>query len=312
VDIYLVMKKTMLIIGGSGFLGINWLHYNNKYRIVSTYNTNRLNFTADWKRFSFDDKNGLNALEKLVLEVNPEVIVNCSAIANIEKCESQFVLAKNINTDLPRALAVVSEKIGCRLIHISTDHYFSELKSPRNEFSNMFPVNNYGITKMNAEKTILGGSSQTTIVRVNFFGYGLPKNPSLLDKIIQDLDKGKKFYGFDDVFFNPVSIEELVSSIELIIENQFVGLIHLGSNEVISKYEFARRIAKIYGYPQELILPRHSTDFDRRVKRPQYLALDATKFLELTQKSLPLIDDMLYCLSREIDWKNMLRGVSYE
>ena len=306
------MKKTMLIIGGSGFLGINWQHYNKKYRIVSTYNTNRLNFTADWKRFSFDDKNGLIALEKLVLEVNPELIVNCSAIANIEKCESQFDLAKNINTDLPRALSVVTEKIGCRLIHISTDHYFSELKTPRNEFSHMFPVNNYGITKMNAEKTILEGSSQTTIVRVNFFGYGLPKNPSLLDKIIHDLDKGQKFYGFDDVFFNPVSIEELVCSIELIIESRFVGLIHLGSNEVISKYEFARRIAKIYGYPQELVLPRHSTDFDKRVKRPQYLALDATKFLELSQKSLPSIDDMLYSLSKEIDWKNMLRSVSYE
>jgi len=307
-DIIISMQDKMLLIGGSGFLGLNWQHHNSFYDISPTYNSFLPNFKADWIQFSYNGSN-INDLEKLIHEVSPKVIVNCAAITNIELCENERTLSQSINTDFPRALAILAREISCKFVHISTDHYHSEINAPRKEVDELFPINFYGETKLAAEKLILKEFPKALVVRVNFFGHGEMRNPSLIDEILLNLSSGKNFYGFNDVFFTPVSIRELVVNVNKLIDKNLDGIFHIASSDVVSKFEFAKKVCEIFEYNPDLIIESNSDFFKLRSKRPKYLALDSTKFSNLTGIMNLSTNDMLAELKRDIVWRQQLRGI---
>ena len=121
------MREKMLLIGGSGFLGLNWQHYNLFYDITATYNSYLPNLQANWIKFSFSGSN-ISELEKIIKISNPKIIVNCAAVTNVEFCEENRSLSKLVNSDFPRELAILAKRFCLKFIHISTDHYKS--KSP--------------------------------------------------------------------------------------------------------------------------------------------------------------------------------------
>jgi dTDP-4-dehydrorhamnose reductase len=302
------MQDKMLLVGGSGFLGLNWQHYNAIYDISATYNSFLPNLKTNWIQFSYDGSN-INELEKIIRTTNPKVIVNCAAITNVDLCESNRSLSHSINTNFPKELAILANKISCKFIHISTDHYQSEVNSPRNENDKIVPINVYGETKLEAEKLILEECPKALVIRVNFFGYGPMRSPSLLDEILLNLSTDKKFYGFNDVFFTPVSISELVVNVNKLIDKDLDGIFHIASSDVISKFEFAIKVCKIYEYNPDLIIESSSDFFKLRSTRPKYLALDANKCIDLTGIMNLSTDDMLVELKRDIVWRQQLRGI---
>jgi len=107
----------MLLVGGSGFLGLNWQHYNTIYDISATYNSFLPNLKTDWIQFSYNGSN-INELEKIICTTKPKVIVNCAAVTNVDQCESNRSLSHSINTNLPKELAILANKISCKFIKI--------------------------------------------------------------------------------------------------------------------------------------------------------------------------------------------------
>jgi dTDP-4-dehydrorhamnose reductase len=232
--------------------------------------------------------------------------VNCAATTNIDLCESNRSLSKTINTNFPKELANLANTISSKFIHISTDHYKSKINLPRKEIDEVVPMNVYGETKLEAEKLILEVCPKALVIRVNFFGYGAMRNSSLLDKILLNLSIGKKFYGFNDVFFTPVSIRELVVNVNKLIDKDLDGLFNIASSDVISKFEFAKKVCEIFGYNSDLIIESNSDFFKSRSKRPKYLALDATKSINLTGIMNLSTNDMLVELKRDIVWRQQV------
>ena len=60
-----------------------------------------------------------------VRRLQPDVIINCSAYTNVDGCETDTDAAFKANALGPRNLAMAAEKVGARLIHVSTDYVFS-------------------------------------------------------------------------------------------------------------------------------------------------------------------------------------------
>jgi dTDP-4-dehydrorhamnose reductase len=274
--IIITVRQRMLLIGGSGLLGVNWQYYNSVFEITPTYSTVLPKIKANWEKFTYDGSNFFE-LKRLIYYIKPKYIVNCAAITDVEKCEKNSALAKLINTDFPEQLAILANSLSCKFIHISTDHYNSEIKIPRKESDKVFPVNIYGFTKFEAEKKVLNECPNSLIIRVNFFGYGTKQNPSLMDKILSNLSNGQKFYGFDDVYFTPVSIKYLISVANQLITRDFSGIYNVASSDVVSKFNFAEKICEIFDYDKDLVVRGNSDALRFRTQRPKYLALDATK-----------------------------------
>ena len=67
------------------------------------------------------DITDLAAVQRMVKDFSPHVILNCAAYTLVDKCEVEQELAWNVNVIGPRNLALSVGKYGGRLIHISTE-----------------------------------------------------------------------------------------------------------------------------------------------------------------------------------------------
>jgi dTDP-4-dehydrorhamnose reductase len=299
----------MLIIGGSGFLGLNWQNYNDLYEIIATYNSHLPDLRAKWVKFTYDGSN-ISELERLINRTNPKVIVNCAAITNVDYCDKNKNFSQLINTKFPRELAILARKNSLKFVHISTDHYKSEVDLPRKEIDELIPINTYGKTKLAAEKFIIQECPEALVIRVNFFGHSSSRNPSLLDKILLSLSAGQKFYGFKDVHFNPISTKVLVESVHKLIKEDLSGIFHLASSDVISKFEFAKKVCEVFNYSSDFIIESRSDFFNPITNRPKYLALNSDKFTRLTGINNLSINNMLIDLNSDTIWRQQVGAIN--
>ena len=61
---------------------------------------------------------------KYIEEQKIDIIINCAAYTAVDKAEGDEVLARKINADGPKNLAIAAKKSGAKLVHISTDYVF--------------------------------------------------------------------------------------------------------------------------------------------------------------------------------------------
>ena len=162
-----------------------------------------------------------------------------------------------LNFKIPSYLCRVSKKNKIPFVHISTDMHFNVItKGNYNEKSKYTPINQYSLTKVKAEKYILK-YKKSLIVRSNFFGFGEKNNQTISDKIIFEQKFKKKTYLWDDVYFTPMYIPNLIFFINLLIENGSRGVFNVSSEPQISKYKFGikliRNILKIIKFIQIIL-----------------------------------------------------------
>ena len=236
------MKK-ILIFGGSGLLGVNFSYLLKKsYNVISVFNNNII---------EIDGVNCIkyniildNSVEKLVHEFDPEIIINCAGLANVEKCEIDKINANKLNSLFPEKLALISKKYNIKLVHISTDHLYDGKKSYRTENHNTSPQNNYAISKLLGDLKVLESNSNALVIRTNFFGSLNHNIPSFSEFIINSLVSRKKLYLFDDMFFTPIHIKTLLECIIKLLDNDKNGIYNITSSQRISKYDFGINIGK--------------------------------------------------------------------
>jgi len=303
------MSKKLLLIGGSGLLGLNWQFYDSQSEIISTYSSRLPNIFDNWHQFTYDGSNYLD-LKDLIIAINPQVVINCAAIANIEKCEANRPASTTVNSELPKILAIICKEIDCKFVHISTDHFYSEFKVPRSEKIDVVPVNAYGLSKISGEKFVLDANPRALIIRVNFFGFGTISNPSLLDKILDHFEHEKTFFGFNDIFFTPISIKMLVTNVHKLLQINQSGIFNLASSNVITKYRFAQTVSDVFELDAKYLKLADSSSVPSRSARPKYLALDASKFSDLTDTMNIPVEQMLSELKNDIIWRKKLRMVN--
>ena len=109
-----------------------------------------------------------HSLEKLLDTYRPNQIVNCGAYTNVDRAETQTDLARRINADAVRVLAVYAAKHSIPLVHVSTDFVFDGCKrtpyAPNDETN---PLNAYGATKLAGELAAIEANPKTWVVRAS-------------------------------------------------------------------------------------------------------------------------------------------------
>ena len=71
------------------------------------------------------DISNYKAVDDFIRRYKPDVIINCAAYTNVDGCEVNHDAAYKANALGPRNLAQAAEKMGSRLVHVSTDYVFS-------------------------------------------------------------------------------------------------------------------------------------------------------------------------------------------
>jgi len=136
----------ILILGSSGTLG------KQIYKELKKINKIELFHTGLKKRkIDFTNK---TEFKKFIFSINPDLIINCIAYTNVDKCENYKSLSKKINFEIVKEIfkLKVKKKLKFNFIHFSTDQFYNQIgKKPSNETSKIFLFNNYCKHKRMAE-----------------------------------------------------------------------------------------------------------------------------------------------------------------
>jgi dTDP-4-dehydrorhamnose reductase len=106
------------------------------------------------------------SIEAAIAALSPDVIVNCAAYTAVDLAEDQPELAMAVNAEGAGALARAAERVGARLIQISTDYVFdgrSEGAYAEDALTN--PLGAYGRSKLEGEQRVRDAMSNHVILR---------------------------------------------------------------------------------------------------------------------------------------------------
>ena len=81
-----------------------------------------INFVGyDIPEFDITDK---AAISEIITKEEPDVIINCGAMTNVDGCETNREAAFKINADGPKNLAEIAKEKDIVLVQVSTDYVF--------------------------------------------------------------------------------------------------------------------------------------------------------------------------------------------
>lgn len=279
-------KRRILITGASGLLGLNLaLEASNDHEVIGQVNHHLLHTEAFQTVQS--DLLAPGEIQRLLDLTQPDWVVHCAALANIDACERDPQQAQQLNSEVPRFLAFHVARGGARLLYVSTDAVFDGAQGGYTETDEPNPLSLYAQTKLDGERAVAGENPEAIIARVNLFGWSPSGTRSLAEFFFNRLSAGERCQGFTDVLFCPMLANDLGRLFLQMLNAGLGGLYHAVGSECISKYEFGVRIAYHFGFDDQLVIPTRVADSGLLAARSPNLTLHNQKLASDLGKSLP-------------------------
>lgn len=263
----------ILITGANGQLGNELQDIINKgYGEIGNISEDIKN--AEVIAVDIDKLNITNELEvkNFLIENKPDVVINCAAYTNVDKCEEAKEIAYAVNALGPKNLAKTCERIGAKFVQISTDYVFEGIgTSPFTEDSSLNPQSEYGRAKLDGENFTKEFCSKYYIVRTAWL-YGYIGNNFVYT--MRNLGSTKDSLNVvDDQRGNPTHANDLAYKVLKLIETENYGIYHCTGNGECSWYDFAKEIMTLSKL-NCVVNPCTTEEFPRPAKRPEYSSLD--------------------------------------
>lgn len=183
-------------------------------------------------------------IRHVVGELDFDLMINCAAQTNVDRCEAQPREAFAINAEAPRTLAEMAAKKNAALVHVSTDYVFDGEKSqPYTEDDAAHPISVYGESKLAGEKNVLTASTRHLVVRVSWvFG---PDRPSFVDWIIQQAREKETVAAVADKFSVPTYAVDVAAMLRPLVleengDHNWSGILHLANGGSCSWQEYGQ------------------------------------------------------------------------
>ncbi len=225
----------------------------------------------------------------------PDVIISCAAYTNVDGCEQHPEDAFKVNALGPRNLAMAADRVGARIIHVSTDYVFSgNGDHPLDESEQPAPVSVYGKTKLLGEQYVRQFCHRHFIVRTAWLYSYTGKN-----FVFTMMNAGKKFGKLtvvNDQLGNPTNAADLAYHLLKLALTHEYGVYHCTGKGICSWYDFAKEIIRLSGTPAT-VEPCTSAEYAE--KNPNAASRPAWSALENRMLACTVGDEMR-------DWKDAL------
>src|SRR5215208_1524036 len=239
------------------------------------------------------DLRDLEAIQKTLSELKPDLIINASAYTDVDRAEKETDLTMDINARAPGVMAETARTLGAAFIHYSTDYVFDGKKNaPYSEADPTNPLNMYGKSKLLGEENIRQAGEAYLILRTSWV-YSLRGN-SFVNKVLKWSRQNTTLKVVDDQISGPTwarTLAEITSF--LLAENkkdlhgllrERCGVYHVAGGGFTSRYDWAREILANDPRPAEQTVqsvePASSEAFPTPAVRPLFSALDCSLFEE--------------------------------
>ena len=250
------------------------------------------------------DITDIKAVREYFNNKDTDIIINCAAYTNVEAAERDFDLAFKINALGPRNLAIVSEEIGAKLIHVSTDYVFSgDDNKLLREYDIPSPKSVYGYTKYLGEKYIEDFSNKYFIVRTAWL-YGYSTSNNFVYKMIKIAKENDTRKVVSDQIGTPTNANDLAYHLLKLCNTEEYGIYHCTGKGQCSWYDFAKKIVELSGEKCE-IKPCATNEFPTEATRPVYSPLDNMMLRATVGDEMRPWDEAVECFIKKIKGKEL-------
>lgn len=223
-------------------------------------------------------------------KIDFDLLLHLAAYTNVNGAENERANAFNLNVNATKYLFDEIQKLGKKMIFVSTDFVFDGKNPPFDEDYIPNPVGYYGQTKYEGEKVL---NNDAMIVRISYpyrsdviqSGANLPAgkagNPGKLDfvaRLSQLLKDGKLLTMVTDSSMTPTHIDDIALGLKYLIENFKPEIFHLVGKKSYSPFEIGKMIAKNIRVSADLIKPTTFKEYSKnKAPRPKFSEIISVK-----------------------------------
>lgn len=285
----------VLVTGSNGQLGKELRSLDGKYKHIRLYFTDIMEI----------DICNYEQLESFLKERKINSVINCAAFTSVENAEINSKKANKINFDGVVNIVNALNKLGGKLIHISTDYVFDGKNHiPYTEEDNTNPVGVYGKSKRMGELAIIDSGIDGIIIRTSWLYSAYGRN-----FVKTMLELGSKNNSIDVVYDQtgtPTYARDLaITCLKILSQTMNKNikkngyLYHYSNEGVASWYDLAHSTFEISGLNCK-IKPVCTKDFPTLAKRPEYSVLNKSKIKSDFNIEIPHWRDSLIDCIKEI------------
>ncbi len=259
----------VLITGCHGLLGQRLVKYIPAgFQVVATDLSPDHQFIAK-KMYRSCDLTKKDALIDLIEDVRPNKIINAAAYTNVDGAEEERDLCWLVNVIAMENLVHAARRVRASIYHVSTDYIFDGTKGPYKETDTPSPLGFYGQSKLAAEQVLKGSPLNFTIARTMVL-YGVSENnrPDFVGWMLNKLRRGDAVHIVTDQIGNTTFSDDLARALWELVRTQYHGVVNVAGREIVSRYEFALKIAQVFDLDASLINPITSSALKQKAPRP--------------------------------------------
>jgi dTDP-4-dehydrorhamnose reductase len=304
------MKKTVLIVGISSFIGSNLAtQLRDQYRIVGTYFKNPVDvpgitcIPCDVLRKDY--------VSKLISILKPDFTIYAVGMSSLKECKLNVELADALNTVGAINVCIAAERNGSKFIYLSScfvlggeDQLYKEGEVP-------FPNTVYGTTLSATEFFIQRSCLNYLILRCcPIYGrsYG-PHHPNWFEAVQSHLVQGKPIFADESVVTGFMDVVILARLLKALLASDVTNrLFQISTTDHLTRFEFAHLLAKIFHKDGHLIqrisgafpAEKSNTKTLNKVLEKFYYKMDTSNIEDFLNLTLPSIEDSL-----QLTWKRL-------
>jgi len=257
----------VLVTGANGQLGTDLCEVLRDYELIPLTH----------KDIEISD---MDSVRQAFNKNKPDIIVNTAAYVRVDDCEDEKEKAVQVNGLGARNVAVVAQKLGARLVHLSTDYVFggeAETRTtPYTEFDTPVPLSVYGKSKLTGENLVRHFCLRHFIVRASaLFGIAgsSGKGGNFIETMLRLAKESEELKVVNDQVFSPTYTWDLARKISQLINTEYYGIFHVTNRGACSWYNFTTEILKLVDIKTPVV-PITSDQYPQKARRPRYSVLD--------------------------------------
>lgn len=284
-------KKRVLITGTTGLVGHRLFEYLKSFTDWEIIGTSRSAGEYVDHIVDLTDKNSVKDLKK---SAAVDVVIHTAAISKTDVCENNKEKCYAANVISTKNLISTYKTV--KFVYFSTYAVYNTPEGKCEETAPTSSTNYYIETKLQSE-TLVKASLGSMIFRPSvIFGFTTfdCASKNYFMQLLESVNIKKVMCSPIDQYFNPIHVDIIAEITKRAIEQDIKGIYNLGSNDMISKYEFNKKILQVFQFDKHFLEGIDSRSL--AVTRPNNGSISSNKIQGTLDYRIPDLDQMIEIL----------------
>jgi len=281
-----------LVIGASGLVGSYLIQtcHQRGWQVTGTYH----NFAQpNFLPLEITDK---VAVRSLLQQLQPNVVFLPAFCSNVDYCEQHPEETYQINVVGCLNVAQATRDVGAKLVFYSSDYVFNGENGPYQETDQPDPICVYGRQKLEVEQKISELLDDYLICRIAWVYGQEEQGKNFVLRVISTLKNNQIIRVPQDQIGSPTLANDIAEASCRLVEVGAQGLFHTTGIDCMNRYQFALKVAEVFGLQTDTLLPVMTSEFNQAAPRPLKCGMRCDRLHQTLNWNSRGVVDGLNCL----------------